>query len=145
MQSTLILSKSDGSIIRSTGLLATSAILPQEPEDTISTGNQYNKSRDLIASQDGSQPRVQNIRSNTAEEVAKIVFTFVTAANGFAEGIDSTDAVKLLRMRTRKYEIVIVPGRLQTISLEIVRPKGWLTGNADPKFLLVVLHDTPPA
>ena len=39
-----------------------------------------------------------------------MVFSFVTAAKAFAEGMDTADEVKLLRMRTRKNEIVIVPG-----------------------------------
>lgn len=50
-------------------------------------------------------------KGNTAEDVARMVFAFVAASKGFAEGMDKSDEVKLLRLRTRKTEIVIVPGR----------------------------------
>ena len=40
-----------------------------------------------------------------------MVFSFVNAAKVFAEGMDTADEVKLLRMRTRKNEIVVVPGK----------------------------------
>lgn len=127
VQSTLILSKSDGSIIRSTGLLA---------------GSSSSSSRDLSvgngSSHDGSVEPVDAIRTgiaypsstkddkkgHKAEDIARMVFAFVAGAKAFTEGMDTSDEVKLLRLRTRKTEIVIVP---------------------DAKFLLVVIHDTPPA
>ena len=40
-----------------------------------------------------------------------MVFTFVAGAREFTEGMDDADEVKLLRLRTRKNEIVIVPGQ----------------------------------
>ena len=49
-------------------------------------------------------------KGNSAEEVARMVFAFVAGAVAFTEGIDKWDEVKLLRLRTRKNEIVIVPG-----------------------------------
>lgn len=39
-----------------------------------------------------------------------MVFTFVAGAKAFTEGMDKSDEVRLLRLRTRKNEIVIVPG-----------------------------------
>lgn len=51
-------------------------------------------------------------KRSSADDVAKMVFTFVTAAKVLAEGMDKADEVKLLRMRTRKNEIVIVTGTL---------------------------------
>lgn len=50
-------------------------------------------------------------KETTAEDVARMVFTFVAASKAFTEGMDKSDDVKLLRLRTRKNEIVIVPGR----------------------------------
>lgn len=116
MQSTLILSKSNGSIIRSTGLLATSSLPPQETHDNVGNGETHNGSRDFTATQGSSHLKDQDTKRNTAEDVARMVFSFVTAANAFAEGIDTADAVKLLRLRTRKHEIVIVPGKLFSLS-----------------------------
>ena len=39
-----------------------------------------------------------------------MVFAFVAGAETFAQGMDKSDEVKLLRLRTRKNEIVIYPG-----------------------------------
>ena len=145
VQSTLILSKTDGSIIRSTGLLATSSISPEEPQDITGNGNAHNRSRDLNASQDSSDGKSQSTKGNTAEDVARMVFAFVTAANDFAGSMDTADAVKLLRLRTRKNEIVVVPGKASTLPLWIPYFEWRLSPCLDPKFLLVVFHNTPPA
>jgi len=114
VQSTLILSKSDGSIIRSTGLLAapssspsrepivgngTNPIGAREPPEGIRDEGQYSSNTDV------------STKGNSAEDVASMVFAFVTGAKAFTEGMDKSDEVKLLRLRTRKSEIVIVPGR----------------------------------
>ncbi|KAL2042704.1 hypothetical protein N7G274_004463 [Stereocaulon virgatum] len=129
VQSTLILSKTDGSIIRSTGLLASASPSPS-PSENPNLGdsmNQNNTGEAADAIRDGSSyPDNGDIeaKGRTAEEVARMVFAFVAGAKAFTEGMDKSDEVKLLRLRTRKNEIVIVP---------------------DPKFLLVVIHDTPPA
>lgn len=48
--------------------------------------------------------------SKSAENVARMVFSFVSSAKAFTEGMDESDEVKLLRLRTRRNEIVIVPG-----------------------------------
>ncbi|KAL2110157.1 hypothetical protein VUR80DRAFT_1569 [Thermomyces stellatus] len=58
------------------------------------------------------------------EEYAGLVWGWVNASGGLVEDLDAEDEVKLLRLRTRKQELVIVP---------------------DAKYLLVVVHDTPPA
>ena len=50
-------------------------------------------------------------KGNTAEDIARMVFAFAAEAKTFTEGIDESDEVKLLRLRTRKNEIVIVPGK----------------------------------
>lgn len=41
-----------------------------------------------------------------------MVFSFVSNAGGFVQGMDEGDELKLLRIRTRKSEIVIVPGKV---------------------------------
>ena len=50
-------------------------------------------------------------KGNTAEDIARMVFAFAAEAKTFTEGIDESDELKLLRLRTRKNEIVIVPGK----------------------------------
>lgn len=113
VQSTLILSQSDGSIIRSTGLLAATSSSsvqdlsvgngtihngPTEPVDAISSRTDYPGSIE------------DDKEGNSAEEIAREVFAFMAGAKAFTEGMDKSDEVKLLRLRTRKNEIVIVPG-----------------------------------
>lgn len=50
-------------------------------------------------------------RGKTAEKIASMVFAFLAAANDFADGMERGEDTKLLRMRIRKNEIVIVPGQ----------------------------------
>jgi dynein light chain roadblock-type len=57
--------------------------------------------------------------------VARLVWNFVKSAGQTTEELNGeSDEIKLLRLRTKKNELVVVP---------------------DAKFLLVVVHDTPPA
>ena len=126
MQSTLILSKTDGSIIRSTGLLAepTSA-------DDLSLGNS-SLNGDGYAGRDtmtdgGSRHGESRIASSqSAESVARMVFSFVSGAQEFVEGMDATDNMRLLRLRTRRNEIVIVPGQCSMTPRK--GPNGLLIG-----------------
>jgi len=66
----------------------------------------------------------QEIGMQSAEDMARLVFNFVEAAGVLVDGLDNEEEVRLLRVRTKKNELVIVPS---------------------PKFLLVAIHDTPPA
>ncbi|KAI3396332.1 hypothetical protein diail_12298 [Diaporthe ilicicola] len=59
-----------------------------------------------------------------AEELASMVWAFVNTAGGLVHGLDTEDELKLLRVRTKKQELVIVP---------------------DAKYLLIVIHETPAA
>ena len=101
VQSTLVLSKTDGSIIQSTGLLAKSTTTPSSL-DNASFGD---------APADGGRHEGTNHDTGKdAETVAKMVFSFMSAAQTFVEGISTSDEMRLLRLRTRKNEIVIAPG-----------------------------------
>ena len=117
VQSTLILSKSDGSIIRSTGLLASSPAPSTSSEDPpVGNENRQDGAGDgADATRGGAEyPGNGNVeaKGNTAEEVARMVFAFVAGAKAFTEGMDKSDEVRLLRLRTRRNEIVIVPGKV---------------------------------
>lgn len=46
----------------------------------------------------------------SAEDVASAVWKFLGAAGSLVDGLDKEDEVKLLRLRTKKNELVIVPG-----------------------------------
>ncbi|KAK0729811.1 hypothetical protein B0H67DRAFT_596124 [Lasiosphaeris hirsuta] len=58
------------------------------------------------------------------EELAAMVWNFISTAGSLVQELDIEDELKLLRLRTKKQELVIVP---------------------DAKYLLIVVHDTPPA
>lgn len=49
---------------------------------------------------------------HSAEDVASMVWAFMGAAGGLVEELDKEDEVKLLRLRTKKNELVIVPSEL---------------------------------
>ncbi|KAJ5305683.1 hypothetical protein PENANT_c041G09426 [Penicillium antarcticum] len=162
VQSTLILSRKDGSIIQSTGQLAGS------------TSEENGSSRAQIPSSESNPLSAQSTDSSPAspaltapsqyqpsqtEALAGHIFAFVSSASalgvslsrptigevptgeasqdyGIGKGTtreedrdgdagdrEEDDEVKLLRMRTRKHEIVVVPDR---------------------KYLLCVVHDAAP-
>ncbi|KAL8839648.1 MAG: hypothetical protein Q9170_001654 [Blastenia crenularia] len=115
VKSTLVLSKSDGSIIRSTGLLADSANAAASDasiiEDALGQGSNASPTATLDTGNSLEEHRDGQEHTKTAEDVARMVFAFLSAANGFADGMEKGDDAKLLRMRTRKNEIVIVPGQ----------------------------------
>ncbi|MCJ1476055.1 hypothetical protein MMC13_004720 [Lambiella insularis] len=121
VQSTLVLSRVDGTIIRTTGLLSDEG--PNSESVNVSSGPEGNHVG-LNDKSSGNSGYVNEERGsqNTAEGVAKMVFSFVSTASGLVSGLEKDDDIQLLRLRTKKSEIVIVP---------------------DSKYLLVVLHDPP--
>ncbi|RDW79945.1 hypothetical protein BP6252_04583 [Coleophoma cylindrospora] len=89
------------------------------------------KSQGELPPSHGSRTRIgadeetaSGTQSEGIEELASMVWNFVKAAGGLVQGLDSEDELKLLRLRTKKYELVIVP---------------------DAKYLLIVVHNTPAA
>ncbi|KAF1916974.1 hypothetical protein BDU57DRAFT_539200 [Ampelomyces quisqualis] len=114
VQSTLILSRETGAIVRTSGLISkTSAASPNStlPPSNEASGESYTSSR----TESGI---------HSAEDVASLVWSFLKAAGGLVDELDKEDEVKLLRLRTKKNELVIIP---------------------DHKFILVAIHETPPA
>ncbi|KAF9737938.1 hypothetical protein PMIN01_03221 [Paraphaeosphaeria minitans] len=111
VQSTLILSRENGAIVRTSGL--------------ISNSTSANPNSTLPASNDTAPDNYANgKKEQSAEDVASKVWSFLTAAGSLVDGLYEEDEVKLLRLRTKKNELVIIP---------------------DTKFILVLVHDTPPA
>ncbi|KAK5736203.1 hypothetical protein LTR17_007543 [Elasticomyces elasticus] len=115
VQSTLVLSRETGAIVRSSGLIT--ADETEEEEGTTAAPNSSG------ADANGAEGAVVSKKKGTrnAEDVARIVWNYVKSVE---ELNGSYDEPKLLRVRTKKNEIVVVP---------------------DAKFLAVVIHDTPPA
>ncbi|KAF2639338.1 hypothetical protein P280DRAFT_470705 [Massarina eburnea CBS 473.64] len=115
VQSTLVISRDTGAIVRTSGLISNSSAA--NPNSTLPASNEP-------AAPDSYTNGKKESGMQSAEDVASMVWSFISAAGSLVEGLDKEDEVKLLRLRTKKNELVIVP---------------------DPKFILVVIHDTPPA
>ncbi|KAF1962727.1 hypothetical protein CC80DRAFT_512077 [Byssothecium circinans] len=114
VQSTLVLSRDTGAIVRTSGLISKSSAA--NPNSTLPASNE--------PASDNYTNGKKESGMQSAEDVASMVWSFISAAGSLVEGLDKEDEIKLLRLRTKKNELVIVP---------------------DPRFILVVVHDTPPA
>lgn len=169
--STLILSRSTGAIVRASGLLSSSAprdasstpasapssvsatTQPPLPSATGANGTDGAAGQARPSTSEGATPKATESMSTpgvaaannsgasnaqsggtsataggglkSAEDVARIVWTFFGQAGETATALmGDEDEVRLVRLRTRRNEIVVVP---------------------DARFLLVCVHDTPPA
>ncbi|GAB7352572.1 hypothetical protein MBLNU459_g2956t1 [Dothideomycetes sp. NU459] len=118
VKSTLILSRQTGSIVRSSGLVSRDDTA--NPESTLPPSNSQQN-----GTANGSNGD-QEDGLQSAEDVARIVWNFAKAAGDLLQELNGPvdDEMKLLRIRTKKKELVIVP---------------------DSKFIAVVIHDTPSA
>ena len=136
VRATLILSRSDGAIVHSSGLASAAPL----SDDSTAFKN---------GGQDGQNDELEPVSErDTAEEIARMVFNVVNAAGLLAGGLAATgsttfgsqrrertpehstekdhrdregadsgiDDVQLLRVRTRKGEAVIVPGEYRCSS-----------------------------
>ena len=95
----MILAREDGAIIQTSGLLS--------HDDVSELGGGYR-------SPDNTEKPKTAVRS--AGIVAQTVMTFFNAAGSLVKDLlQETDGVKLLRLRTKKNELVLVPGIRSTI------------------------------
>ena len=99
VQSTHILSRDTGAIVSSSGL-----ITPDEigEDGTAPTSGTY---------VNGADGEVKKKGTRNAEDVARVVYSFVKSAGAIIEELNGeNDEAKLLRIRTKKNELVVVPG-----------------------------------
>ncbi|KAI0975817.1 hypothetical protein F4678DRAFT_283709 [Xylaria arbuscula] len=119
----LMLDRANGAVLKTNGEVAT-----VRPAKSSSGANNTGVSPSLPTPTGGSFSTDVNTNTNNeslaAQELASMVWSFLSSAGSLVDEIDGEDELKLLRLRTRKQEFVIVP---------------------EPKYLLVVIHDTPPA
>ncbi|KAF2689587.1 hypothetical protein K458DRAFT_413858 [Lentithecium fluviatile CBS 122367] len=101
VQSTLIISRKSGAIVRTSGLISKSS--SANPNSTLPASS-------LDTAPDGHANGSRESGIHSAEDVASMVWSFISAAGSLVEGLDKEDEVKLLRLRTKKNELVIVPG-----------------------------------
>jgi hypothetical protein len=88
-------------------------VSPQTPDNPSIGDNSLNGNvahRIDPGSNEGTGQDVPDNAIKGAESVARMVFSFVSGAQDFVRSMDGTDDMRLLRLRTRKNEIMIVPG-----------------------------------
>jgi dynein light chain roadblock-type len=124
---TIVLDRTSGSILNTSGTLSSIR----------STSGSSQSVPAAVPDDASSGPKDQN----GVDELAGMVWNYMNATKDLVQGLDEQvrkashdqaitadgelqDEVKLLRLRTKKYELVIVP---------------------DSKYLLVVVHETPSA
>lgn len=97
VRGTLIISRQTGAIVRASGL--------------ISRDDSANPDAALPGSSDGVDK--ENEGAQSAEDVARIVWNFAKVAGDMLEELNgpADDDMKLLRIRSKKRELVIVPGK----------------------------------
>lgn len=122
MQSTLILSRKDGAIVRASGLLVADNTPAAPGNETISEQDSNSSVallNDRRRDEDGENQNKGTPR--TEADVARAVWKFFGAAGVMVDdmtgqsggkGSEKDDEVRLLRMRLKRSEIVIVPGKL---------------------------------
>lgn len=116
VQSTLILARENGAIVRASGLISSSSSSASlNPSDSHQSSGQIGYFEDNRPSSAAGGENGES--SNRAEEVARIVWNFMETAAGLINDLNGEDdEMKLLRLRTKKNELVIVPGELFVLS-----------------------------
>jgi dynein light chain roadblock-type len=110
VQSTLVLSRETGAIIRTSGLISNSSSVNPDsalPASGESTGEKFANSR-------------KETGIHSAEDIASLVWSFLKAAGSLVDGLNKEDEVKLLRLRTKKNELVIVLGTRQRTTFRCI-------------------------
>lgn len=101
VQGTLILSRDNGTIVRSSGLVTEEEEVDGEVVPPGSSSGQTN----------GVDSTHKKKGTRRAEDVARLVWNFVQSSGTMVEELNGeADEAKLLRVRTKKNELVIVPG-----------------------------------
>ncbi|QPC69846.1 hypothetical protein HYE68_000598 [Fusarium pseudograminearum] len=111
VKASIVLDRATGAILKTSGQVDA---LQTSKSRTTSTATAFSN----------ETPALEENETQGVEQFAAIVWNYVNSSGNLVQELDGEDEVKLLRLRTRKQELVIVP---------------------DPKYLLVVVHDTPPA
>ena len=104
VQSTLVLARDTGAIVRSSGLLTPEEI---DVDGTDPTNGTY---------MNGTEGEAPSKGTRNAEDVARLVYGFVKSAGSMIEELNgANDEAKLLRLRTKRNELVIVPGMCNSV------------------------------
>ncbi|KAL2128003.1 hypothetical protein VTI74DRAFT_9863 [Chaetomium olivicolor] len=115
VRATIVLDRASGAILKTSGQVG-SIGKRQTPAPSAPAGGASSFSNEANGN--------SSDQDQGAEELASMVWNFVSTAGSFVQELDTEDEVKLLRLRTKKQEFVIV---------------------LDAKYLLIVVHDTSSA
>ncbi|KAG6132183.1 hypothetical protein E4U38_003529 [Claviceps purpurea] len=107
----IVLDRASGAIIKTSGEL--SALRTAKARDAATAASFSNEA-----------PTAEASESQGVEDFAAMIWNYVNASAHLVQDMDKEDALRLLRLRTKRQEIVIVP---------------------DAKYILTVIHDTPSA
>ncbi|KAG5935303.1 hypothetical protein E4U60_003251 [Claviceps pazoutovae] len=107
----IVLDRASGAIIKTSGEL--SALRTAKARDAATAASFSNEA-----------PMAEASESQGVEDFAAMIWNYVNASAHLVQDVDKEDALRLLRLRTKRQEIVIVP---------------------DAKYILTVIHDTPSA
>ncbi|KAL6858061.1 hypothetical protein ACO1O0_005508 [Amphichorda felina] len=111
VKASIVVDRATGSILKTSG-------------ETAALRTYKSRNESTAASFTNEVPAPEESESRGLEEFASLVWNYVNMSGQLVQDLDTEDELKLLRLRTKKQEIVIVP---------------------DSKYLLTVIHDTPPA
>ncbi|KAF4589574.1 dynein light chain-related protein [Ophiocordyceps camponoti-floridani] len=111
VRASVVLDRASGAILKTSG-------------DVSALGTAKSRDAATAASFTNEVPVAEESEAKGVEDFASLVWNFVNMSGQLVQDIDNEDELRLLRLRTKKQEIVIVP---------------------DTKYLLTVIHDTPPA
>merc|ERR1712098_984650 len=111
VKASIVLDRATGSILKTSGQI--SSLLTSK-----------SRSESTAASFSNEAPAAEESENKGLEDFAAMIWNYVNTSGTLVQELDTEDELKLLRLRTKKQEIVIVP---------------------DSKYLLTVVPDTPPA
>ncbi|KAG5980325.1 hypothetical protein E4U55_004149 [Claviceps digitariae] len=111
VRASLVLDRASGAIIKTSGELSVLRTAKTRDETT-------------AASFSNEAPAAEASESRGVEDFAAMIWNHVNSSAQLVQDMDKEDALRLLRLRTKKQEIVIVP---------------------DAKYVLTVIHETPSA
>ncbi|KAG6027791.1 hypothetical protein E4U41_000836 [Claviceps citrina] len=111
VRASIILDRASGAILKTSGEL--SALRTAKARDAAT-----------VAPFSNEAPAAEASESQGVEDFAAMIWNYVNTSSLLVQEVDKEDALRLLRLRTKKQEIVIVP---------------------DAKYVLTVIHETPSA
>ncbi|KAG5951137.1 hypothetical protein E4U53_003697 [Claviceps sorghi] len=109
VRASIVLDRASGAIIKTSGELSVLRTAKARDEAT-------------AASFSNEAPAAEARESQGVEDFAVMIWNYVNSSAQLVQDMDKEDALRLLRLRTKKQEIVIVP---------------------DAKYVLTVIHEPP--